>query len=203
MTPWSGMAGSVLVFAALGVAFLQSLLRLQGRPRPLTPGERRLLEPVFGAALACDRVRIVNGRSGLFGLGGGRPFALGDRVYMQAVDPAADSGTLVHECVHVWQFQHGGAAYAVDALLAQRRDGYDWRREIAAGRHRWTDWNPEAQAQMVEDVWRRGARLGPTGARVGGGAFFEAQAGESRRFVVDGVDYTALAADVAATLRNA
>ena len=203
MSRWSGRAGAVLVRAGLGLGWLQARVRLLDHPRPLAPAERQVLAPVFGTALAFDRVRIVTGRSGLFGLGSRRPFALGDHVFMQAVDPGVDPGTLVHECVHVWQHQHGGPGYAVDALLAQWHHGYDWRRELGAGRARWIDWNPEAQAQLVEDVWRRGARLGATGARVGAGAFFETAEDGKRRFVVDGVDDAALAAAAAAVLRNA
>jgi hypothetical protein len=104
----------------------------------------------------------------------------------------------------VWQYQHRGAAYAYEALMAQRHGGYDWRKELAAGRARWTEFNPEAQAQLIEDIWRRGARVGATGIRTGSGAYFDGHGTPSpARFVVDGVDFSTLADDALSSLRSA
>lgn len=75
--------------------------------RRLTEGEARLARRVFGAAIACERVRI--------GGGGFGPFAvtLGSRLllprYLRAKDfsraEPALQGLFVHELTHVWQFQ--------------------------------------------------------------------------------------------------
>lgn len=67
--------------------------------------------------------------------------------------------TLIHEMAHVWQYQHTGWTYAPKALWAQakawwhtgsRNAAYDWRSLHNAGTP-WADWNPEAQAEAVED----------------------------------------------------
>ena len=64
---------------------------------------------------------------------------------------------LVHESVHAWQFQHAGPRYAAEALWAQWRLGlaraYDWQREIADGRAEWMDFNREAPAQFIQDLY--------------------------------------------------
>ena len=67
--------------------------------------------------------------------------------------------TLIHEMTHVWQYQNGGLAYIPLSLIAQikaavgkgsRNAAYDWRGAIKAGL-KWEDWNPEQQAELVED----------------------------------------------------
>ena len=67
--------------------------------------------------------------------------------------------TLIHEMAHVWQYQHNGWSYAPEALWAQakaawqtgsRNGAYDWRSLDRAGTP-WEQWNPEAQAEAVED----------------------------------------------------
>ncbi|PXW31873.1 UNVERIFIED_CONTAM: hypothetical protein DES50_104282 [Williamsia faeni] len=67
--------------------------------------------------------------------------------------------TLIHEMTHVWQYQNGGLAYVPRSLLAQLRatlrggdrgGAYDWRSAHQAQRP-WARWNPEQQAEAVED----------------------------------------------------
>ena len=67
--------------------------------------------------------------------------------------------TLVHEMTHAYQYQTGGWGYAPEALWAQfksfvttgdRGGAYDWKPQDAAGVP-WEQWNPEQQAQCVED----------------------------------------------------
>jgi hypothetical protein len=66
---------------------------------------------------------------------------------------------LVHELTHVWQYQHQGWTYAPKALWAQakaaikgdRNGAYDWTRLIGTP---FEQWNPEAQAEAVEDYNR-------------------------------------------------
>lgn len=70
--------------------------------------------------------------------------------------------TLIHELAHVWQYQNQGWVYAPTALWAQakaaiktgsRNAAYDWEKLDKQGVP-WEDWNPEAQAQAVEDYNR-------------------------------------------------
>jgi hypothetical protein len=69
---------------------------------------------------------------------------------------------LIHEMGHVWQYQHGGLAYIPESLVAQirgavgggsRNAAYDWRAAIQAGTP-WEEWNPEQQAEAIEDYNR-------------------------------------------------
>ena len=67
--------------------------------------------------------------------------------------------TLIHEMGHVWQYQNGGLAYIPESLWAQlkaaasgktRNAAYDWRAAHDAGLP-WQKWNPEQQAEAIED----------------------------------------------------
>jgi hypothetical protein len=92
---------------------IQTVVGVQQRKRRLTPAERRLLYPIFRDSLVYDAIRIVEGNAGL--LGSGRAFTMGWTIYM----PTLDNATLVHECVHVWQFQFEGTRYIGDSAFNQ------------------------------------------------------------------------------------
>lgn len=191
LQPGSALAGGTLVAAGLLVAFVQRLVGAQAADRPLTPAESALLRTVFGDALALGGIRIVAGRAGLFGLSA-RPFALGNAIYLKRRG-TADGALLVHEAVHVWQYRRCGPRYAAEALAAQAvhgRAAYDWTLEPARGRTRWLRFNREAQAQLIEDLWRSGA-CSATGADAG-----------ASRFVHRGIDRTVLARAALAVLRR-
>ena len=83
------------------------------------------LAKVFGGSVALYNVRIVEGRSGVFGANQ-RPFTLGNTIYMKRTEPARFADMLVHEVVHVWQYQHLGPRYTAD-LGAQARYGEEGR----------------------------------------------------------------------------
>ncbi len=67
--------------------------------------------------------------------------------------------TLIHEMGHVWQYQNGGLAYIAESVWVQlkafvsggdRGGAYDWHEAIKEGLP-WEKWNPEQQAQAIED----------------------------------------------------
>lgn len=67
--------------------------------------------------------------------------------------------TLIHEMGHVWQYQNGGLAYIPESLWAQgkaainggsRNQAYDWKAAYASGQP-WEKWNPEQQAEAIQD----------------------------------------------------
>lgn len=162
------VVGKVVTGAGRAAGAVQAALGLQARERPLTPEEKAVLRRVYRGSLDLEPIRLVVGRSGLFGLSD-RPFTLGNRIYMKGVDPARRLDVLVHECCHVWQYQHQGTRYVGGSLLSQLKGGaYEWRRERAAGKA-WRQFNPEAQAQLIQDLFRFGSR----GTRTGDGVFFE------------------------------
>ena len=180
----ASIAGVVLVTLGRLAGLVQTLVRLQRRGRPLTADERALLGNVYRDSIAYDRIRIVEGRAGVFSINK-RPFTLGNTIYLKHVDPAADPWTLVHECCHVWQNQHVGSRYAAEALWAQARvkpSAYRWVDELGRGRTSWRDFNREAQAQFVQDYAEAG--------------------GSDARFEHRGVDYTDFARDTIAYVRG-
>ena len=144
--------------------------------------------------MTLDAVRVVEGRAGLFGIND-RPFTLGRTIYLKRVDLSTRFDVLVHECVHVWQYEHIGAGYAARALAAQvrhgwrRRGAYDWQAEVARGRGRWLDFNLEAQGSFVQALWADGE-----------GTRFEDDARTA--FVVDGIDYNEVAVEALRALRS-
>ena len=95
------------------------------------------------------------------------PVALGSTVHLKsswghfvgdslALTPAG-MVVLLHELVHVWQYQNGGLGYIPRSLWAQavavvrtgnRGGAYLWQEALAAGRP-WARWNPEQQAQAI------------------------------------------------------
>ena len=155
--PVQGPVDLFLYVAAHAIRFVQRLLRIQAPARPLTPEERGIAGAVGLDRLDLAAVRIVEGPCGLLGLPG-RAFVVGNTIFFPSrwLRRERDrEATLVHELVHVWQFQSRGIRYLSEALWAQwLGEGYDYRRGVDRGRS-WARLNPEQQAQLVEDAWRR------------------------------------------------
>jgi hypothetical protein len=200
----ASVAGPVLVLSGKALALVQAVLLGQWGERALTAEERDRLDRVFRGSVALYNVRVVDGIAGLFALNE-RPFTLGNTIYMKhhlrRKGPERYAATLVHECGHVWQNQHVGTRYAIQALWAQWMidDRYDWEKELARGRARWSYFNREAQAELLMHVWQHGRR-GPDAAP---GAFFaDDPIGDDARFRWDDVDRTALARDAVTTARG-
>jgi hypothetical protein len=179
----SSIAGAVVLIMGQLVSFIQRLLQLQSDDRPLTKEERAMVREVFHKSLALYNVRVVEGRSGLFGVFDrtteGAGLTLGNTIYMKRTRPERFRSVLIHECVHVWQYQTVGARYTTDALGAQWRYGrgprgaYDWLVELAErGHERWWEFNEEAQAEFMQDVWDSGELTVRDVVVVGQGAFF-------------------------------
>jgi len=201
----SSLAGAAILVVAKAASLVQSIFLIEARQRKLTPREIHLLRKVFGDSIAYYNIRLVQGRSGLFGLNP-RPFALGNTIYLKDRDASREPDLLVHEATHVWQYQRVGARYTSDALGAQflLDDAYSWEKEVGRGKDLWARFNMEAQASFLQDayIWGELIRDGRVVAR-GGGVFFDAD-GQSNlgRLVVRAVDHTARAAAALAVLRR-
>ena len=147
------IGGPVIVIGGKAIELVQSFLAVT--PRRLDDDERDTLWRVYRGSVALYNVRIVDGWCGLFQLNK-RPFTLGSTIYMKA---RRDRETLVHECGHVWQNQHEGPRYTLDAVVAQLtippkpRGAYRWVDEPSRGRDRWRDFNKEAQAEFLSDLF--------------------------------------------------
>lgn len=145
--------------------------------RPLNEDERREAKKVYQDSIDYDKVTIAAGSMG--SAGGvsrtiGNTICLADEEFEGNKDELTKYGlaTLIHELGHVWQYQHGGAAYGADALYAQavavvttgdRNNAYDWRRAVNEGKD-WKDWNAEQQAAAMEAYFMADASIAATAA---------------------------------------
>ena len=133
--------------------------------RGLTPGETALARRVFGDAVRLDRVRLHVGGFGRFAVTLGSHLLLPAAVVRGDVadgDPAAQA-LLVHELVHVWQFQTQPLRTLASWALTVLRGGYG--RGLPGYRYPWPvpsfdGLNLEQQASVVEHAFllSRGVR---------------------------------------------
>jgi hypothetical protein len=128
-----------------------------GSGRRLDDAERRVAREVFTNSLDLDAVRIVTTALAA------APTTLGD--YIRTTGPMSNA-TLIHELTHVWQYQHGGAAYISDSLCAQvaawastgsRNAAYDLTGVVLAGK-RFSEYTAEQQAMIVETYFSDAAK---------------------------------------------
>lgn len=119
------------------------------------------LRKVFGDGLDYSRVRLKVGRLGLLALPG-RPFTLGNTLYVPRDIPRSASGALVlpmHLLVrgvgHIWQYQTGRTDHVCETLWAQEfGDGADWRSALDEGRG-WRELDPAQQARFLQVAYAR------------------------------------------------
>lgn len=192
--------GATIYYGLHVVDAIRTVVKVQNKRR-LDQRERSVLLPIFRHALRYDDISIVEGNAGVLGITG-RPFTMGFTIYM----PVLSDATLVHECVHVWQFQFEGRGYVGNSALHQLNamvfsgyDPYDWSKPIDAGATWSTLESAEAQAKFIEDVFVAGEfvyRDPSLDPDTGPGAFFrEADENGQNRFVVGNTDYTTEAND--------
>jgi hypothetical protein len=176
----SGIVGGVLLILGGLVVVVQTVFYLQDFERPLTEKEKEIVRKVFWESIALYNVRLVEGRSGLFGASD-RPFTLGNTIYLKDRKIADEPELLIHECVHVWQYQNNGASYIGGALGAQAfiPDAYSWEREISRGNSAWVEFNKEAQGKFLENLWCCGS-LDVGGVRANGQGKFYLADGRKR-----------------------
>jgi hypothetical protein len=186
---------------------VQSVLGVQAKKRPLTKNEISVLSPIYRNALPYGLIEIVAGPAGLL-TPTGRALTMGYTIYL----PSASDETLVHECLHVWQFQAEGFRYIGNSAFNQL-DGrifspgyspYEWQSHLDAGESWYTLKSAEAQAKFISDLFRSGAFIPLTGSPVAGnGAFFrEDPAAGSNSFQVGTTSYTSQANDAWRIIRT-
>lgn len=202
----TSFVGGWIVIIGKFISLVQTITWIQALERRLTKEEVSLLRRVFHRSIALYNVRIVEGRAGVFGINS-RPFTLGNTIYMKDVDVATEPEQLVHECVHVWQYQHLGSRYTTEALGAQQYYGkelaYDWGAEIARGNDDWVEFNKEAQAEFFEDIYLKGMLVIGNMTQTGDGAFYDANGSRSiGLFEIGGVDHTARANEAVRIVRG-
>ncbi len=158
----------MIAFTARLFSSFQVFFGLEPEGRRLTETETAVLAKVFAGAVDLSQILIKEGRIGAFSVSG-RAFTLCNTVYIPGDDgggwgPPGSPGylqLLVHETVHVWQFQHGGTDYITASLKEQARaiwngkkvnEAYDYARGIREGKS-WAEFNPEQQAKLIEDAY--------------------------------------------------
>lgn len=145
------------------------------KSRKLYPYEVAYAKEIYGDSIRYDKVRVT--RDHWFSYGsthvvGNTIHFLSDygNDYLFEDTPEwglnkAGLDLLGHEIGHVWQFQHGGWAYAGDALAKQaagfystgsRNTAYDFKTAIE-WEIPWEKWGPEQQAEAI-DQWNLATR---------------------------------------------
>jgi hypothetical protein len=156
--PWRLLEGVIHALDRIGVSTLYARASAwhKGNYRPLTDDEIALARPIFGDTIDYGRVRlderaVIVCRS--------RRCAYVSFNIINTWD-ALPPATLIHELVHVWQYQQLGAAYIPRALWAQRTaEGYNYggpaalRAAVDEGRSL-LDFNYEQQGDIVADYFR-------------------------------------------------
>ena len=202
---FSPIFGTIIVVVGKIIAFVQSIFYAQAFERPLTEDEKLQLKKVFKKELNYYVIRVIEGHCGLFGLSP-RAFTLGNTIYLKTHKFSID--LLVHESTHAWQYQRTGNRYTSDAVAAQWvvKDGYNWRKEIDERKKTdWVEFNVEAQAQFIQDIWRLG-ELRDNEEKVlerRNGSFYDAD-GKNKigHFNIRGSDYTEIANAAVKTIRG-
>ena len=125
--------------------------------RPLSESELAAARKVFGSGLKYESVRIEKMGGFIEVLARSRAYTLGNTINLPGkahAYPHKYVSVIIHELVHVWQYQHGGWGYIPSALLAQTfGDGYDFAKALRQGKS-WVKMNPEQQGQMIQDAFR-------------------------------------------------
>jgi hypothetical protein len=135
------------------------------RVTPLTSEERAAAESVLGPGrLRYGDVRVAQGGvlRLIFRVNGNRAFAAFHTINLPETGRHTRDrlDIVIHELVHVYQYERAGSRYLTEALLAQREEGYGYGE--SAGLHyahshgrRYCDFNREQQAQIVQDYFVR------------------------------------------------
>jgi hypothetical protein len=137
--------------------------------RPLSEAEIHMAHKLFAAGLNYPLVRLTRMGSFIEAINGSRAYTMGNTIHLPGKAYAylgQYTSILVHELVHVWQYQHGGWGYVPNALWAQiGGGGYDFAKALRQGKP-WKKMNPEQQGQMIQDAFR-GAYFDTPGALFG------------------------------------
>jgi hypothetical protein len=110
--PTGGFQGPTFRLPALEQFLTFSAGCLAGPPVALSPRQSQLAKPIFGDALAYERVRIVDGWVM------NSPTTLGNYIRINR-RYGFDDPTLIHELTHVWQYQTRGPSYISNSFCAQ------------------------------------------------------------------------------------
>ncbi len=137
--------------------------RLLTRTSPLTGEEIAAAASVLGSAgVRYQDIRVAQGGvlRWVFARNGQRAFATFHTINLpeQGQHQRRNIDIVVHEIIHVYQYERAGSRYFAEALVGQREDGYEYggaeglRQALGHGR-RLRDFNREQQAQIAQDYY--------------------------------------------------
>jgi hypothetical protein len=182
--------GALIFVLIISIDFIQTIFGFE-KKRKLTEDEIKVLEPIFGDSLLYFLIRIVEKPGILRSIDGNpRAFTIGYNIY----PPVNSMKTLVHECVHVWQFQYAGTQYIGQSMVQQAIGGkatYDWKTTMGQDDNAWylLDSN-EAKASFIDNVFSDGTFSSGGIVDDSDGAFFATGKKGTNNFQDGGVDYT-------------
>lgn len=154
----------------LTISNVEQILGLEAKASKLTKQQLVDLEKVFLNSVDFTKVIVKAGNSHLLTISN-RAFVMGNTIYIPK--ETYTMSLLVHEMVHIWQYQNGGYSYMSKSLKGQYLgEGYDFVKGIEGGKT-WFELNPEQQASLIEHAYTSG--------------FFH---GQSREFIYWGRNYT-------------
>lgn len=135
------------------ISNVEQVLGLEAKATKLSTEQISLLEKIFNSSIDYRKVTIKAGNSHLLSISG-RAFVMGNTIYMPKEHYV--TSLLVHEMVHIWQYQNQGLDYISKSLRGQYLgDGYDFIKGINLGKS-WKELNPEQQASLIEKAYISG-----------------------------------------------
>jgi len=149
-----------LIFLCADLLFVPELysflLLIIGRKgTPLTTDQVDMLRPIFRESVDYKKVRLHD-RMPKFITKKAYAFVLWNTINFRST---ITKDVLVHEMVHIWQYQRFGSPYILRALLAQAsKAGYDYGgieqlyAGVTSGRA-FTDFNFEQQGDIIQDAY--------------------------------------------------
>ena len=154
------VSSPVMYGAMKALSAVQTLLGVEPKGRSLKEDEMAMLRSIYGDSIDYSKVQIKEGKAGLIStFNPDRPFVVGNTIYVPSGSMSED--TLVHEMMHVWQYQNGGVDYMGKAVAAQwwgpadptgGSRGYFYDDDVVAGKP-FEKLNPEQQAELIEDAF--------------------------------------------------
>lgn len=125
------------------------------RGRGLTIREEQMLSDIFKQSLVYADIRIAQTPLGAQG----RPYTLGNTIRIPPRSNFNDR-TLVHECMHVWQYQNRGTSYISNSIWHQVTDPAAYEVTIVPNQPL-SRYTAEHQAVIVE-AYYVDQQIGPT-----------------------------------------
>jgi hypothetical protein len=160
---WLFICGSYLFDLFGGPEIIQFFLRASSKARPLSVEEIQAIKTVLSPqSIRLGDVRVASRGilSLVFRLNKNRAFATWHTVNLPE-KRVEDIPLIVHELIHIYQYERVGSLYIGQGLWAQVRQGrgaYDYggadglKADRAAGKHL-SDYNREQQCQIVQDYF--------------------------------------------------